>query len=491
MAVVAGVDSSTQSCKVEIRDVESGELLGEGQAPHPVTTPPVSEQPVDAWWTAFGEAFQRALTAANRKPSEVVSISVAAQCHGMVLLDDHGRSLRAVKLWNDTTSSPQAARMVESLGKAYWAKNIGSVPTAAFTITKLAWLAQNEPEVLKHVSNILLPHDYLTYRLTGRFVTDRSEASGTGYYAAHEGRWRTDLLDHFVDSEMPWEEMLPEVLEPSDLAGFATTREAASLGLSPNTLVGAGAGDQHAGAVGMGLKPGEVLYSLGTSGVVMTPSLGSVHDSAGWIDGVADATGGYLPLVCTLNSAKVTDFTARILNVNHDELSRLALEANVSENRPVFTAFLEGERTPDLPYASGVLGGIRTTTSREDVALAAYEGVLLGLVRGQRAIEASGVSTSDSVFVTGGGARSLAYRQVLADILDSPVHVRDVSEATARGAATQAAAIFHQVSITDMRDQWQPKIVNTTVPRQYEGSEVFERYLELARFLGDDPWENK
>ncbi|MEE6282326.1 xylulokinase [Georgenia sunbinii] len=490
MGVVAGVDSSTQSCTVELRDAASGTLLGTGSAPHPPTTPPVSEQRVEDWWAAMTAAFGAALHSAGLRADEVDAISVAAQCHGMVLLDDGGRALRPVKLWNDTTSAPQARRMVAELGDAGWADAVGSVPTAAFTITKLAWLAEHEPELLARTATVLLPHDYLTWRLTGRPATDRSEASGTGYYSAHEGRWMPEMLERFVSEDKNWATALPVVLGPDEPAGRARSAGARELGLRPDVVVGAGAGDQHAGALGMGLRPGEVLYSLGTSGVVMTTSPTAVHDHAGWVDGVADAAGGYLPLVCTLNCTKVTDFAGRLLGVDHDELARLALAADVRPERPVLAAYLEGERSPALPDATGILGGIRTDTTREEVALAAFEGVLLGLVRGHRAIEAAGADASGTVLVAGGGSRSPAYRQVLADLLGVPVHVRDVPEATARGACVQAAAVLTGEPVVSVRDAWQPPSVGSTQPRARSGDDLEQRYLALARAAGDHSSED-
>lgn len=486
--VVAGVDSSTQSCTVELRDTD-GRLLGSGSAPHPPTTPPLSEQRAEDWWTALRSAFASALAAAVLPATAVDAVSVAAQCHGLVMLDDAGQVLRQVKLWNDTTSAEQANRMVSELGEAGWADAVGSVPTAAFTITKLAWVAAHEPHLLERVASILLPHDYLTWRLTGREVTDRSEASGTGYYAAHEGRWLPELLDRFVSVGPDWAGMLPTVLGPDEPAGYATTPGARELGLRPDVVIGAGSGDQHAGVLGIGLGPGEVLYSLGTSGVVMTPSAAPVHDHAGWVDGVADAAGGYLPLVCTLNCTKVTDFAGRLLGVDHEELARLALATNPRPDRPVLAAYLEGERSPALPHATGLLGGIRTDTTREQIAYAAFEGVLLGLVRGQRALEAVGVQTSGDVLVAGGGARSAAYRQILADILGVPVHQRDAPEATARGASVQATAVLTGEPVVAVRDRWRPATVGSTEPRPYDHA-VTERYLALARAAGDRPWED-
>lgn len=479
MSIVAGVDSSTQSCTVELRDAETGELRGSGRAPHPVTFPPLSEQHPDDWWAAFETALGRAVADAGAAAGEIRAISVAAQCHGLVMLGGDDRPLRKAKLWNDTESAAQAARMIESFGKGEWAQAVGSVPTAAFTITKLAWIADNEPHLLDGVRRILLPHDYLTFRLTGRAVTDRSDASGTGYFAAHEGRWRTDLLDSFVAHRADWHALLPEVLDPDEPAGRILPAVATALGLRSDVLVGPGAGDQHAGALGVGLREGEVVYSLGTSGVVFTESSIPVFDRNGDVDGVADAAGGYLPLACTLNSTKVTDSVAGWLGVSLDELAALALDAPDRDDRPVFLAYLDGERTPNRPEATGLLGGLTTATTRADIARAAFEGVLFGLVAGHDAIRVAGAPADGSVTAVGGGAKSPAYRQFLADILQAPVLTKNLTEATARGACIQAAAVLAGGAVAAVRDAWAPAILTSTSPRSEPNGLVRERYRAL------------
>lgn len=485
MSVVAGVDSSTQSCTVELRDADDGRLLGTGHAPHTPTTPPVSEQAAGDWWTALQTALRAAVSAAGIHVTDVAAVSVAAQCHGAVLQAEDGTVVRKVKLWNDTTSAPQAARMQAQLGTAAWTRAVGSLPTAAFTLPKLAWIAEHQPQVLARTRRVLLPHDHLTWRLTGRCVTDRSDASGTGYYAAHEGRWLPELLEQLVDPGRDWASMLPEVLGPSEAAGTASTSDARALGLRPSTLVGAGAGDQHAAALGIGLAAGDVAYSLGTSGVVLTTAVAPVHDPAGLVNGVADAAGGYLPLVCTLNCTKVTDLMSRLLGVGLAELGRLALDAPVRPDRPVLAAFLDGERSPDRPDATGLLAGLSGDTTRESLALAAFEGVLLGLRRGHLAIRSAGAPADGTVVVVGGGARSAAYRQILADIVEEPVVVRDAAEATARGASLQAAAVLHAADIARVRDAWCPPDVLVTEPRRSR-ADVWERYLTLAEWPGLD-----
>ncbi|WP_111765968.1 xylulokinase [Nakamurella deserti] len=478
--LVAGVDSSTQSCTVELRDADTGALRGTGRAPHPATFPPVSEQHPAVWWQAFVTALAGACAEAQTSPTAIGAISVGAQCHAAVLLDDHDEVIRPAKLWNDTTSAPQATRLVDRFGAANWVRAIGLTPTAALTVTKLAWFADHEPDTLQRTASVLLPHDWLTFRLTGRRVTDRSDASGTGYYAATESSWRTDLLDELVAADVAWSELLPEVLGPDDVAGRVLPGVAAELGLDRKVVVAAGGGDQHLGAVGLGLRPGDVAYSLGTSGVVLATSPDAVHDLTGWVDGVADATGHFLPLVCTLNSAKVTDTFARLLGVDVVELGRLALACPVTAPRPTLLAYLDGERTPARPHAEGLLGGLTNTLSREALALAAFEGVIAGLVRGHDALTAAGVTTDGDIVATGGGARSPAYRQVLADMLGRPVTTRDVAEATARGACVQATAALSGASIVDIRDRWQPLTQGTTAPRADAAAGVPERYLQLA-----------
>ncbi|MCB1259284.1 MAG: xylulose kinase, partial [Acidimicrobiales bacterium] len=265
MPLVAGVDSSTQSTKVELRDADDGRLVGTGRAPHPVVTPPVAEQDPEAWWVALEAALAEALTAAGATTVDVGAIAVGGQQHGLVALGADDGVLRPAKLWNDTTSAPDADALVAALpgGAAAWAAACGSVPVASFTVTKLAWLRRNEPDVWARLARVCLPHDWLTLRLTGSHVTDRGDASGTGYWSPAEGAYRFDLLA-LVDDGLDWPAMVPDVLGPAEVAG---TWHPAGGG---EVLVGPGTGDNMAAAVGIGLAPGDVAVSIGTSGVLTT-----------------------------------------------------------------------------------------------------------------------------------------------------------------------------------------------------------------------------
>ena len=485
MGLIAGADSSTQSTKVVLHDEDDFTVVGRGSAAHPPTFPPVSEQDPEGWWAAFGQALSGALAEAGAPPTEVRAISVAAQCHGLVALDRGGAVVRPAKLWNDTTSAPQMSRLVERMPAEEWARRTGSVPTAAFTISKLAWLREHEPENFARTATVLLPHDWLTYRLTGEAVTDRSEASGTGYFDADRNCYDHELLG-LVDVDVDWAPMLPTVLGPSSPAGTVCGAAAETLGLRRDTVVGPGAGDQHASALGLGARPTDVVYVLGTSGVVFTTSATSTHDATGTVDGVADATGGYLPLVSTLNAAKVTDTFARLLGVDNDELARLALAAD-SVNAPVLAAYLDGERKPDLPAATGTLAGLTNATTREQVARAAVDGVLFGLLRGATALAAVGADTTGRVIASGGASRSLAYRQLLADATGAVVHVSTSVEAVADGAALQAAACLGGEDVRAVRDSRAAALVPDTDPRpQGATTERFDRYLATAAWRGGD-----
>jgi xylulokinase len=475
--LVAGVDSSTQSCKVELRRLNDGTMVGAGSAPHPPVTPPVSEQDPEAWWAAFRVAFGKAMADASAGRSDVRAISIAAQCHGLVVLDEHDQVIRPAKLWNDTTSTTELIELRGAIGEQAMVRRIGSLPTAAFTLSKVAWLARHEPNNFARVRRMLLPHDYLTFRLTGRAVTDRSEASGTAYFDAAARTYVVEYLERIAHRD--WSPMLPEVLGPEDVAGEVTDSVLAELGISGSVLVGPGGGDQHAAALGLGMVPGDVVYSFGTSGVVMSVSEQPVYDEQGHVDGVADMTDGYLPLVSTLNAAKVTDAFARILGVSHSEMSQLALAAPLERSGVVLAAYLDGERTPNRPGASGLLSGVTTQTSREEVARAAYEGVIFGLYSGQRALERVGVQLGGRVIAVGGGARSAAYTQLLSDIVQAPVMLANASEATARGAAVQAAAVANQDRVTAVRDAWAPETQTVAEPR-CSREHAWARYQQLA-----------
>jgi xylulokinase len=435
--VVAGVDSSTQSTKVELRDADTGAVVGHASAPHPTTTPPRSEQDPESWWRAFSSCWT------DLHSPAVAAIAVAGQQHGLVAIDEIGRTIRPAKLWNDTESAPDADWLVGQLegGAAAWAGACGAVPVASFTITKLSWLHRKEPESWAKLDRVLLPHDWMTYRLTGRCTTDRGDASGTGYWSPADSRYRWDLLA-IVDASRDWTASVPEVLGPLDDAGMWR-----------GAVVGPGTGDNMGAALGLGIGPGDAVISIGTSGTVYTVSEAPTADPSGTIAGFADASGRFLPLVCTLNASKVIDAVVRLLGTDVDGLSALAVGTPAGAGGVVLLPYFDGERTPNRPLATGVVSGLRSDVSREQLARAAFEGLACSLLD---ALDALGpmVSATGRLIVTGGGARSAALPRIIADLAGRPVILPAIDQAVAAGACLQAAAVLQQRPIADVQAAW-------------------------------------
>jgi xylulokinase len=416
VTLVAGVDSSTQSTKVVVCDAGTGAVVRSGSAPHPDGT---SVDP-SAWWTAFEIACTGGLL------DDVAAISVGGQQHGMVLLDADRTVVRPALLWNDTRSAPAAAALVREFGgPAAWATAVGSVPVASFTVTKLRWVAEHEAALADRAQSVVLPHDWLTSRLLtdGALVTDRGDASGTGYWSFTG--YREDLLSRAFGRLLD----TPRVLAPSEVAGST----AAGL------LVAAGTGDNMGAALGLGAGPGDVVVSIGTSGTAFAVHESPIADASGTVAGFADATGRYLPLVATLNAARVLVATARLLGTTFDGLDALALQAAPGAAGLVMLPYLDGERTPDLPDATGTLSGLtRASMTPANLARAAVEGVLCGLGDALDALRGQGVEPR-RVLLIGGGARSRAVQRLAADLFGVTVVVPGPAEYVALGAARQAA----------------------------------------------------
>jgi xylulokinase len=425
--LVAGIDSSTQSTKVLLVNAEDGTVVAEASAPHPDGT----ECPPDRWWEALSAAGRDLLERAE-------AVGVAAQQHGMVTLDEAGAVVRPAMLWNDVKSAPQAAAMVAEFGgPAEWAARTGSVPTMSFTVTKLRWLAEREPQHAARVRRVVLPHDWLTWRLAGggpadsggdpsvEPVTDRGDASGTGYFSPVEGTWLPDYVIRALGHRVG----LPRVAAPGEIVGRTSWGAALS----------AGTGDNMGAALGMGLAEGDVAVSIGTSGTAYAVAQAMTADPSGLVSGFADATGRFLPLACTLNAARVLDVTARMLGVDTARLSDLALKAEAGAGGIVLLPYLDGERTPNRPTANGVLRGLTTSNATpENLARAAVEAVLCSLADAIDCLRPCGI-TPGRIVLTGGAARSEAVRTIAPAVFGLPVVVPEAAEYVALGAARQAA----------------------------------------------------
>lgn len=433
-----------------------------GRAPHPEGT----EVDPAAWWGALLSAIGDAGGLEG-----VEAISIGGQQHGMVVLDDEGRVIRPALLWNDTRSAQAALDLIAEVGADEYARRTGVVPVASFTATKLRWLRDAEPDAAARVAAVALPHDWLTWRLRGygpvgesplgpvldELTTDRSDASGTAYWGA-DGYDR----DLFVRA-LGHDAILPRVLGPAEAAGRTPD----------GILVGAGAGDNAAAALGLDAASGDVVVSIGTSGTVFAVTDAAVADASGTVAGFADATGRFLPLVATLNAARVLDAFARVLGVDHDGLGRLALEAEPAASGAVLVPYFEGERTPNLPNATAHLDGLSLASmTRPNLARAAIEGMLCGLADGLEAVASLGVAV-DRVLLIGGAAQNPAVRAIAAQVFDAPVVVPAPGEYVADGAARQAAW-----ALTGARPEWEIDVAASPSPDHRPA--IREQYARVA-----------
>ncbi|WP_298751129.1 xylulokinase [uncultured Serinicoccus sp.] len=460
--LVAGVDTSTQSCKVVVCDADTGEVVREGRGTHPSGT----EVDPQHWWDAFEEATAGGLL------EDVAALSVGGQQHGMVLLDEDDAVVRPALLWNDTRSAQAARELVEELGGAQaWADRVGVVPLAAITVAKLRWSARQEPEVFARARTCVLPHDWLTGQIlrhhggsASGWSTDRGDASGTGYFDAATGDYDRDLLRLAVDRDLE----LPEVLGPHEEAG----RTASGMVLGPGT------GDNAAAALGLGLRPGDVVMSLGTSGTAFARHDSPSHDATGEVASYADATGTFLPLVCTLNAARVLTAGAQALGTDLAGLEDLALQAELGAGGLTLLPYLDGERTPNLPDATGTLSGLtRDNLTPANLARAMVEGMILGVGAGVDSLAREGV-TVERIHLIGGAVASRAVREIAADLLGVPVVVPAAGEYVALGAARQAAWTLRGEKLPD----WPvPTSARLEARPSERADDVVGRYRELVR----------
>ncbi|MGW1227953.1 xylulokinase [Streptomyces sp. NPDC001478] len=438
--VVIGVDSSTQSTKAAFVDRVTGGLLAVGRAAHVVTGEGgARETDPEVWWRALCEAVAAGLKESGVAAGDVVGIAVAGQQHGLVVLGADGAPLRPALLWNDTRSAPQAAALTEALGGAEaWTARTGSVPVASMTASKWQWLRENEPETAAATAAVRLPHDFLTERLCGRAVTDPGDASGTCWYSTATGAYDPDLLALLgLDAAL-----LPEVA-PSGAAraGGLTEEAAAALGLPAGIAVAAGTGDNMGAAVGLGLGGAGLLdhpvLSLGTSGTVFSAS--RTRPASPALAGFAAADGSYLPLACTLNCTLAVDKVAALLG-----LDRADAEPG---GEAVLLPYLDGERTPDLPAAAGLLTGLRHDTTARQLLGAAYEGAVVTVLRALDALlRACGLDPEDPevaarpLRLIGGGAQGHVWVETVRRLSGRPVIVPAAGELVALGAAALAAS---------------------------------------------------
>ncbi|MFE6359624.1 FGGY family carbohydrate kinase [Streptomyces sp. NPDC057806] len=423
MGIVAGLDSSPEFTRIVVCDADTGAVLRQGYAPHPVEGRPSDVDP-QAWLLSLGEAAGGGLL------EGVQAIGVSSQQNAVVALDSQGNTTRPAMVGGDRRAQVAAADLVDALGgREAWAGAVGCVPQAAQPVTKLRWLSKSEPDAAARTAVLLQAHDWLVWQLLGRPVrrtTDRGGASGTGYWSAATGAYRTDL----VELALGHQAMLPEVIGPAEAAG--TTPE--------GLLISAGTGETMAAAFGLGIGLGDAVVSLGASGSVMAVHPEALHDPTGMITALADATGMHLPVVTTLNAVRTLRGTAELLGLpDLESLSDLAMKSTPGAHGLVLLPYLEGERTPNLPHTAGTLTGLRREAMRpEHLARAAFEGMLCGLADALDVLRGRGVEVR-RVFLLGAAAELPAVQASAPSLFGAQVVVPQPADYAAIGAARQAA----------------------------------------------------
>ncbi|MFH2112106.1 MAG: xylulokinase [Candidatus Bathyarchaeota archaeon] len=439
MDLYIGVDSGTQSTRALVMD-STGAVITKATRPHTLLGGlPLGhmEQRPEDWWLATVESIKECLADPKVDASRVRAIGVSGQQHGLVPLDGDGGVIRPAKLWNDTSTAAEAQALVEKLGGLEAVIDlIGNGIPPGFTASKVLWLRLNEPENYAKMSTVLLPHDYLNYRLTGARSTEYGDASGTALMDVRSRRWRCEVVDAIDPGLMG---KLPRLRPSNEPVGRLSAGASEELGLSRDVLVSAGGGDNMMGAIGTGnTRPGVVTVSLGTSGTIYAFSKKPVVDPRGEVAAFCDSTNHWLPLVCTMNVTVATDLARKAFSLSYEELEETVEGAPVGSDGLLFLPYLTGERTPNIPSGKGVLYGMTPQNyDPRHITRATVEGVTLGLNYGLNRLKELGVDPTE-IRLTGGGARNKAWRRVAADIFDTDVVTLHEEEGAAYGAAIQA-----------------------------------------------------
>jgi len=481
-----GIDCGTQGTKALVID-ENGEPLGRGFAAHTLIERPngAREQNPREWVDALQKAVRQALSQADA--AKVVAIGVSGQQHGLVVLDEDKQVIRPAKLWNDTETAPENAALIERLGGVEACfQRFGIVPRTGYTVSKLLWMKVHEPENFSQIRHILLPHEYLNFWLTGNMYAEYGDASGTGFFDVRTRGWAEDVLNEIDGGTGQLVRAVPELLGSEGIVGTLRPDVAKEFGLPADCVVATGGGDNMMGAIGTGnVRPGIVTLSLGTSATVYSFSDRPVLDSTGNVAPFCSSSGGWLPLVCTMNATNVVTQTLTLLGKTVADIEDALASTAPGAEGLCFLPFLNGERTPDLPQAQGAMVGISANNfTPPNLIRAAIEGVSFGILNGLRLI--LGEKQADRILVIGGGARSAEWRQLLADATGALIQVPVETEAGCLGAAMQAIYAYSRrqgkpLSFAEISERCVRIEESETASPRAEKREPYRRALETYR----------
>lgn len=436
MSVVLGIDNGTQSTKTLFYDTESREVLAVASAKHELIAEEdgTREQKAE-WWI---DALLSCLNQVDSKiKASVEAVGVSGQQHGFVAIDESGEPLYKVKLWCDTSTAVECKEMTEAFGgEDRLLSDVGNLIAPGYTAGKILWLKKTYGDLYKRMRWVLLPHDYLNYWLTGKAVMEYGDASGTGLLDVRRRVWQEELIKS-VDSDLL--EKLPPLIASDAEAGRITAKAAALTGLSEGIPVSSGGGDNMMGAVGTGtVTDGVITMSMGTSGTLYGYSDKPIIDPEGVLAAFCSSTGGWLPLLCTMNCTVATELTRDLFGLSVKEIDAAGAEAPACAEGVTLLPFFNGERVPNLPHGKASIMGLNATNyTKSNIARASLESAVYGMKIGLDRFRELGFDVRE-IRMIGGGAKSPVWRQMAADVLDVPILIPSQAEAAALGAALQA-----------------------------------------------------
>ncbi|MGI4853321.1 MAG: xylulokinase [Janthinobacterium lividum] len=433
-----GIDCGTQGTKALLMNSD-GAVLGRGYAKHAIIerSSGAREQEPQWWVDALVVSVREAIGTSGQV--NVKALAVSGQQHGLVVLDEAMQVIRPAKLWNDTQTAPQNASLIARLGgnKAVL-ERFGILPLTGYTVSKLLWLKESEPEQFKRVRHILLPHEYLNFWLTGRLCAESGDASGTAFFDSRTRSWIREILDEIDGGTGQLFAALPPLLKPEETVGTVLPERAKELGVASSCIVASGGGDNMMGAIGTGnVREGVVTLSLGTSSTVYSYRDAPSHDQTGSVAPFCSSSGGWLPLVCTMNATNVVTQTLQVLGKSVADIEGALAVTEPGSGGLIFLPFLNGERTPDLPGAKGSIIGLAATNwTSDNLIRAIIEGVTFGILNGLKLILEG--ERAKTILIIGGGSRSAAWRQMVADATGATIQVPSEEEAGCLGSVIQA-----------------------------------------------------
>ena len=440
MSYFLGIDVSTTATKALAID-EQGQVVAVASTEYAFDTPRPqwSEQAPALWWRGATESIRKALSEAGIHGRDVAAVGLTGQMHGLVLLDAAGRVLRPAILWNDQRTAAECDEIVERTGRANLISRTGNDALTGFTAPKILWVRRHEPAIYKQVRHVLLPKDYVRFRLTGDYATDRAGAAGTLLLDVRTRDWSDEILAA-LDIPRDW---LPPTHEGPDVTGVLSAEAAEATGLCTGTPVVAGGGDQSAQAVGVGaIREGVVALTLGTSGVVFASSDRPFIDPDGRLHAFCHAAPDTWHLMGVMLSAAGSLRWYRdtlFPNASWDDMLAPARDVRPGAQGLLFLPYLTGERTPHAdPLARGAFAGLTVRHESKHMTRAVLEGVAFGLRDSFEIMRSAGLAEIDQVRISGGGARSPLWRQILADVLETELVTVNTTEGAAFGAALLA-----------------------------------------------------